>query len=103
MFVPRQVQKKPAQSKRLTTTPNLNLPPLAVIPPQRTGIEQCVDGDVDIKVAREIVMALEMLLSDYSMENVYGNWLRERMRGLEGKDDCKPTKDGRGCLLGAEG
>lgn len=34
-------------------------------------------------------MALEILLSDYSIEHVYGDWLRERMRELEGKDDCE--------------
>lgn len=34
-------------------------------------------------------MALEILLSDFSMGHVYGDWLRERMREVEGKDDCK--------------
>lgn len=48
-----------------------------------------MNDEIDPVTARETVMALEMLLSDFSMGCVYGDWLRERMRAVDGKDDCE--------------
>lgn len=86
MFVPRQIQKK---AKVLARAP----PPPPEVPPKKTETRKtdtklCANDDINPVTARETVMALEMLLSDFSMEHVYGNWLRERMREVEGKDDC---------------
>lgn len=100
MFVPRQIQKKATPFKRLTpapapasnTTPKLLASsPLPGIPPNKAEINTklCTNDDIDPVTAREMVMALEMLLSDFSLGCVYGDWLRERMRAVDGKDDCE--------------
>lgn len=106
MFVPRQIQKKAAPLKRLTPAP-VSVPvskppllpsPLPGIPPNKTETKKantklCANDDIDRMAARETVMALEMLLSDFSMGHVYGDWLRERMREVDGKNDCEAKKN----------
>lgn len=94
MFIPRQIQKKTAPPKRPTSTLISNTtqslpPPSKNTETKEVNTKLCANNDIDPVAARETVMALEMLLSDFSMGHVYGDWLRERMREVEGKDDCE--------------
>lgn len=109
MFVPRQIQKKAAPPKRPASTVVFNttqsLQALLPLPPKKIETEKfnvklCASDDISLVAARETVMALEMLLSDFSMGHVYGDWLSERMREVEGKDDCELEKGSIGEFVG---
>jgi hypothetical protein len=95
MFVPRQFQKKSVPHKPTSSTTasksNVHPPPL-LAPAKRTEADLGLSGvdNVDIVAAKEAVMSLEILLSDYSLEKAHGNWLKGKMREFEGKDDCEP-------------
>ncbi|KAH0613963.1 uncharacterized protein H6S33_005849 [Morchella sextelata] len=92
MFVPRQFQKKSVPHKPTSSTTasksNVHPPPL-LAPAKRTEADLGLSGvdNVDIVAAKEAVMSLEILLSDYSLEKAHGNWLKGKMREFEGKDD----------------
>lgn len=96
MFVPRQIQRKVAPPKRPASAVVFNatqpLPPPKKIETKKVNAKLCANDNIGLVVAMEIVMALEMLLSDFSMRHVYGDWLSERMREVEGKDDCEFEK-----------
>lgn len=104
MFVPRQIQKKAAPPKRPTSTVVFNtiqpLPSPKKIETKKVNAELCAKDDISLAAARETVMALEMLLSDFSMGNVYGDWLSKRMREVEGKNDCELEKGSFGESVG---
>ncbi|KAI5851249.1 hypothetical protein DFP73DRAFT_536505 [Morchella snyderi] len=92
MFVPRQFQKKsvPHKPTSSTTTSKSNVhPPPLLAPAKRTEADLGLSrvGNVDIVAARETVMSLEIILSDYSFEKAHGKWLKGKMRKFEGKDD----------------
>lgn len=94
MFIPRQIQKKTAPRKRPTSTlvssTTQSLPPPSKnTETKKVNTNLCANDGIDPAAARETVMSLEILLSDFSIGHVYGDWLRERMREVEGKDDCK--------------
>jgi hypothetical protein len=77
MFIPRQLQTKSSKQ------PPKSLPSLA------PSTEQPLkDEKIDPILAKETVMSLEMLFSDYGVENGPPGWYLERMRSVEGENDC---------------
>ena len=77
MFVPRQLQRKVLRQQTKEFTP--------LAPPEKPT----KDGHIDPTLAKEMVMTLEILFSDYGIENGPPEWFSTRMRSVEGEGDCK--------------
>ncbi|RPB01864.1 hypothetical protein L873DRAFT_610329 [Choiromyces venosus 120613-1] len=73
MFIPRQLQKKALHQQPKEFT---HLAPSG---------KYTKDDHIDPTLAKEVVMALEILFSDYGIENGPPEWFSERMRSVEGE------------------
>ncbi|CUS13881.1 unnamed protein product [Tuber aestivum] len=75
MFVPRQLQKKALRQQPKEPAP--------LVPPEKST----KDDHIDPTLAKEMVMTLEILFSDYGIESGPPEWFSARMRSVEGESD----------------
>ena len=89
MFIPRQLQTKNPKSQQRDFTP-------ITASTKRSSR----DDQTDPTLAKELVMALEMLFSDYGIGNSPPGWFSERARSMEGESDCRllPARAGSSLL-----
>ncbi|PWW78404.1 hypothetical protein C7212DRAFT_357053 [Tuber magnatum] len=75
MFVPRQLQRKALRQQPKE--------PASLVPPEKST----KDDHIDPTLAKEMVMTLEILFSDYGIESGPPEWFSARMRSVEGESD----------------
>jgi hypothetical protein len=85
MFVPRQLQKPHPAGPHPTKTKPTTKPAAAAAAAAAATTTTVTKPAIDIGTAQAIVLVLEQL---FSSENPHTEWFQQRMREVDGRNDC---------------